>query len=126
MAIWHGKSKRKLTGGILKKNSKKKRMNLGRDHIPVKISKRKARAIRTRGGNRKIVLMSDLFANVAVGSQIKRAKIISVLKNPANPNLVRQNIITKGCTIQTEIGKAIVTSSPGQCGVINAVLVEEK
>jgi small subunit ribosomal protein S8e len=126
MAIWHRTSKRKLTGGMLKKHSKKARMDLGRDNIPVKIAKRKASRLRTRGGNQKMVLFSETFANIAVGSQIKRAKILSVVKNPANPNLVRQNIITKGCTVQTEIGKAVVTSSPGQCGVVNAVLVEEK
>lgn len=126
MAIWHLRSKRKLTGGLLKKNSKKKRANLGRDSMHVKIAGRKALKVRVLGGSEKLVLQSDNFANVRVGKETKKAKILSVVKNPANPNLVRQNVITKGCTIQTEIGKALVTSRPGQSGIINAVLVEEK
>lgn len=126
MAMWHLRSKRKPTGGLIKKNSKKKRMDLGRDSIHVKISERKALKIRTLGGSKKLVLQSENFANIRVGKEIKKAKIISVVKNPANPNLVRQNVITKGCTIQTEIGKALVTSRPGQSGIVNAVLVEEK
>ncbi|RLF79472.1 30S ribosomal protein S8e, partial [Thermococci archaeon] len=44
---------------------------------------------------------------------------------PANRQYVRRNIITKGAIIQTEIGKAIVTSRPGQDGVVNAVLIKE-
>ena len=35
------------------------------------------------------------------------------------------NIITKGSVIQTEKGKAQVTSRPGQHGVVSAVLVNE-
>ena len=126
MAIWHLRSRRKPTGGLLKKNSKKKRMNIGRDMVPVKIASRKSHFVRVRGGSRKIALQSENFANIVVGKDVKKTRIISVVKNPANPNLVRQNIITKGCTIQTELGKAIVTSRPGQTGSVNAVLVEEK
>lgn len=126
MAIWHLRSKRKSTGGLLKKNSKKTRKDLGRDMIPLKIASRKVIKIRTLGGGEKLVLHSEAFANIVVGKDVKRAKILSVVKNPANPNLVRQNVITKGCTIQTELGKAIVTSRPGQSGLVNAVLLEEK
>jgi small subunit ribosomal protein S8e len=32
--------------------------------------------------------------------------------------------VTKGAIIQTEIGKARVTSRPGQSGAINAVLID--
>ena len=126
MAIWHLRSKRKPTGGMLKSNSKKTKMDLGRDVIHVRIAKRKAAKVRTRGGGEKLVLHSETFANIVVGKEVKKAKILSVVKNPANPNLVRQNVITKGCTIRTELGNAIVTSRPGQSGLVNAVLVEEK
>ena len=53
------------------------------------------------------------------------SKIIEVVENSANPNYVRQNIITKGSIIETEKGKAKVTSRPGQHGVVNAVLVAD-
>ena len=52
------------------------------------------------------------------------AKIKTVLENPANPNLTRRNIITKGCIVQTEKGKARITSRPGQQGSLNAVLIK--
>ncbi|MCE4622698.1 MAG: 30S ribosomal protein S8e, partial [Desulfurococcales archaeon] len=35
-------------------------------------------------------------------------------------------IIVKGAIIETTEGKAIVTSRPGQDGVVNAVLIKEK
>ena len=52
-------------------------------------------------------------------------KIVAVVENSANPNYVRQNIITKGSIIETEKGKAKVTSRPGQHGVVNAVLITD-
>ena len=42
-----------------------------------------------------------------------------------NLNNIKVNIITKGSVIQTEKGKAQVTSRPGQHGVVSAVLVNE-
>ena len=53
-------------------------------------------------------------------------KIISVVENPANRQYVRRNIVTKGAIVQTEIGKALVTSRPGQDGIVNAVLLKEE
>jgi small subunit ribosomal protein S8e len=38
---------------------------------------------------------------------------------------VRQNIVTRGAVIETEAGRARVTSRPGQHGVINAVLITD-
>ncbi|MCX6709925.1 MAG: 30S ribosomal protein S8e, partial [Candidatus Woesearchaeota archaeon] len=37
---------------------------------------------------------------------------------------VRRNIIVMSTIIDTEIGKARVTSRPGQHGIINAVLIK--
>jgi len=34
--------------------------------------------------------------------------------------------MTKGSVIDTEFGKAVITSRPGQDGVVNAVIVQEK
>ncbi|RLF82243.1 30S ribosomal protein S8e, partial [Thermococci archaeon] len=55
-----------------------------------------------------------------------KVKIISVVENPANRQYVRRNIVTKGAIVQTEIGKALVTSRPGQDGIVNAVLLKEE
>jgi small subunit ribosomal protein S8e len=46
-----------------------------------------------------------------------------VKNNPANPFFARRNITTKGAVIETDIGDAIVTSRPGQDGIVNARLI---
>ena len=56
--------------------------------------------------------------------KVTRTKILTVTENPANPNYVQRNIITKGAIIQTELGNARITSRMGQDGVVNAVLIE--
>jgi small subunit ribosomal protein S8e len=52
-----------------------------------------------------------------------QAKVKSVVECPANRHYVRRNIMVKGAIIETEKGKARVTSRPGQHGTVNAVLV---
>ncbi|MEM5772914.1 MAG: 30S ribosomal protein S8e, partial [Candidatus Aenigmatarchaeota archaeon] len=76
----------------------------------------------------KIKAFSVEFANVIdpKTNSTKRVKILDVLENPANPHFVRRKIITKGTIINTELGKAKVTSRPSQHGLVNAVLIEEK
>ena len=49
--------------------------------------------------------------------------ILNVIENPANPNLVRRNIITKGTVVETKLGKVKITSRPGQEGSVNGVLI---
>ena len=53
----------------------------------------------------------------------KKAKIINEIENPANRNFIRRNILTRGAVVETDAGKARITSRPGQDGVVNAVLV---
>lgn len=126
MAQWHLRSKRKITGGLLKRASKKKRHQRGRDFLPAHIGTVKVKILRSRGGNSKFMLLSSNIANVLAAGRAQKAKILSVVENKADAQFVRRNIITKGAIIQTELGKARVTSRPGQDGIINAVLVEEK
>lgn len=52
-----------------------------------------------------------------------KAKIKTVVDNPANKNFVRRNILTRGTIIDTDKGKAKITSRPGQQGTLNAVLI---
>ncbi|MEK6949175.1 MAG: 30S ribosomal protein S8e, partial [Nanoarchaeota archaeon] len=49
--------------------------------------------------------------------------IKTISGNPANRHFVRRNIMTKGAIIETEKGKARITSRPGQDGAVNAVLI---
>ena len=53
----------------------------------------------------------------------KLVEIKTVVENPANRNFVRRNILTKGAIVETELGKAKITSRPGQQGFLNAVLL---
>ena len=67
------------------------------------------------------------MANIADSKTNKftKAKIETVLESPANRHFTRRNILVKGTIIQTDKGKARVTSRPGQDGVINAILIKE-
>lgn len=92
--------------------------------METKIGSEKKKRQRTHGGNKKIKLQRAEYANVVTKEGTKKTKIMSVLENQASRHYVRRNIITKGALIETELGKAKVTSRPGQHGVINAVLLE--
>ena len=52
------------------------------------------------------------------------ADVKTVVDSPANRNFVRRSIMTKGAVIETSLGKARITSRPGQEGFLNAVLVK--
>jgi small subunit ribosomal protein S8e len=79
---------------------------------------------RVRGGRHKIAAEKVSFANVATPDGIKKSKIITVKECPADRHFARENIIVKGAVLETDLGKARVTSRPGQDGVVNAVLVK--
>lgn len=126
MARSQQKSKRKASGGIYHPARSKRSREVARPPTYTKLEARKPKKLRKRSGQFKQILLSVKEANVT-NSQGKTAKteITNVINNPANPNLVRRNIITKGTIIQTKLGKAKVTSRPGQEGMVNAVLIQE-
>lgn len=128
MARWQGKSLKKPTGGRRRLTRGKRKYEMGRDFIEPKLGESKIIRIRGRGGNQKLRLLSTNVANVTdpKTGRTTKAKILGVEENPANRHFVRRHILTKGAIIATEIGKARITSRPGQDGVINAVLVEAK
>ena len=70
-------------------------------------------------------IISTELANVVNPKTKKssRVKIQTVVENRANPFYVRRNIFNKGAIIETELGKAKITSRPGQHGVVNAILI---
>ena len=80
--------------------------------------------IDARGNGEKRRARATNVASVATGSETVEAEIEDVVENPANPNYVRRNIVTKGAVIQTSEGRARVTSRPGQTGQVNAVLLD--
>lgn len=104
--------------------AKRKKHQLGRGPTETQVGEKKFKTVDARGGNRKVRAISTDVASVSVGGEVKSAEIEDVIENPANPNYVRRNIITKGALLDTSEGTARVTSRPGQDGQVNAVLEE--
>jgi small subunit ribosomal protein S8e len=125
MAVWQGNSKRSKTGRRIRSARNKRRFEIGRELHVTTIGPLKQKSIRTRGNNRKSRLLTSDIAYVIDPQTNKTTKteIITVVENSANIHYVRRNIMNKGAIINTKIGKAKITSRPGQSGVINAVLL---
>jgi len=116
---------RKITGGRYIANKKKKSYEIAGQRRIVKIGEEKRKTKRIKGGNIKTFLLNAKFINVLTGAKKqKRAEIKNVLETPSNRFLARQNVITKGAIIETDLGKVKVTNRPSQEGVINGILVE--
>ncbi|PKK81240.1 MAG: 30S ribosomal protein S8e [Thermoplasmata archaeon HGW-Thermoplasmata-2] len=126
MALWQGRSHRKPTGGILRSNRGKRKFEIGSEVHETTIGKQKIRQVRTTGGAKKVKVAVAEVANITnpKTGKTQKFKIKSVIQNTANPHYVRRNIVTKGAVIETEGGKARVTSRPGQDGTVNAVMLE--
>jgi small subunit ribosomal protein S8e len=117
---------RKISGGkYIKRMKKKKYTQLGQGKI-VKLSENEKRKTkRVLGGNKKNYLLKAKFVNIQEkGKKAKRAEIKKVLETPSNKFLARQEILTKGTIIQTDLGKVKITNRPTQEGMINGVLIE--
>jgi|TARA_B100001964_G_C14234742_1_gene601855 small subunit ribosomal protein S8e len=126
MAISQRRSLRKFSGSKYKrKGRKQKQYELGREPALTKLEKKRAIYIRTMGNNRKARLLGINTANLfdPKAKKYEQIKIKTILENPANRHFVRRNIMTKGTIIDTEKGKARITSRPGQDGTVNAVLI---
>jgi len=125
MAVWQGNSKRSKTGRRIRYARNKRRFEIGRELHLTTIGPMKRKPIRTRGDNRKSRVLTADIAYVVDPKTNKTTKteIITVVENSANVHYIRRNIMNKGAIINTKIGKAKITSRPGQSGVINAVLL---
>ncbi len=126
MALWQGKSQRKPTGGRRRYARGKRKFEISREVSPTVVAKEHAsETLRTRGGNHKTRVLGALKVNLVDPKTGKSTSVdvTNVRENPANPNYVQRNFVTKGAIIETSAGRARVTSRPGQDGVINAVLV---
>jgi len=128
MAIWQGRPKRKPTGGRMRPARKKRKFEVGREKQFTRLGPRKVKMYRTKGANSKARILTSDLANVVdpKTKAVKRVKILTVKSNPSNPNYVQRNIMTKGATVMTELGEAVITSRCGQDGVINAMLIESE
>ncbi|MEM4513417.1 MAG: 30S ribosomal protein S8e [Ignisphaera sp.] len=124
MSVYQGKDLKKTSGGRRRSHRDKRKYELGSYPTETKLLSNDLREIkRTFGGNTKVKLKYTGYANVydPETKKCRKARILQVVEVPANKDYARRSIIVKGTIIQTEIGKAVVTSRPGQDGVVNAV-----
>ena len=125
MGIWQARSRRKRTGGRLRPIRKKRRFEIARELQQAVVGSGTVKRYRVRGANQKLRVLTAGTINVfdPATKSNKVAKIVTVRENPANPNYVQRNIITKGAIVETDVGLVRVRSRPGQDGVLNGVRV---
>ncbi len=125
MARAQTRSQRKVSGGRYRSYRTKRKHELASYPAMTRLGERDASARREMGGHKKCFLLSAKEINVSdqKGKTVK-VEILNVVENPANPNLVRRNVMTKGAVVETKLGKVRITSRPGQVGTINGVLVQ--
>ena len=126
LARSQARSKRKFTGKKYKTFHKKRKRELERPSIETEIGQEKKKKQRTMGGNHKLKLFSTSYINVTdlKSNKTSKVKILKFDSNESSKDLNRRHIITKGAIVDTEVGKAKVTSRPGQHGVMNGVLIQ--
>ncbi len=129
-SYYQGNDNRKPTGGIRGRHVKVKRKALGGGppRLAVLSPTERRKAERTFGGNRKVRLVRVTYVNVFIPSEGKarKVRIIRIVESPANREFLKRGIVVKGTVVETEAGKAVITSRPSQEGVANALLLEGK
>ena len=124
MARSQAKAKRKTTGGRYKSTQSKKKHELAGYQINTKLGDLKIKLKRILGGNQKrSTLVANQISVTDKKGKTTKTEILNVVENPANPNLVRRNILTKGAIVETKLGKAKITSRPGQEGSVCGILI---
>lgn len=118
------KQGKKISGGRYHKSRKKKLYELPGQKRTVRLGEDKRKTVKVRGGKKKTFLFKVKRINLLVSGKIKRVEIKNVIETPSNRFLARQNVITKGTIVDTELGKARVTNRPGQEGAVNGVLLK--
>ena len=116
---------RKITGGKYIQRRKKKKNERPGQKKAVKLGKQeKRKVIKTLGGNKKVILFSGKIINVNQKGKTKKTEIKNVLETPSNKFFARQDILTKGTIVETELGKVRITNRPSQEGIINGTIIE--
>lgn len=128
MTQWNIDKGKKITGGKINLNSKKKKYQRGSQPTYTIVGNLKKRTDRRRFGLNKLRIVSADFVNVLnpKTKKAKKMKVIDVVEHADNPHYTRRGIITKGCVVKTEAGLVKITSRPSQHGVVNGILLEER
>jgi len=111
---------------IGKRSHRDKRLrHVGGEPVHTKIGAKLVKKVKVKGGKTKAKVKRIDVANVATKNGIKKAEIIAVEKGN-NAELTRENVITKGAIVKTNMGLVKITSRPGQDGTVNGKLIEEQ
>jgi small subunit ribosomal protein S8e len=129
LSFYQGRDSKKPSGGYRARPYKVKRKALGGGPpTNTALSDTEVRRIiRVFGGNTKVKADAVQYANLYIPSERKAVKvrIVRIVETPGNRELAKRQVIVKGAIIETERGRAVVTSRPGQDGIVNAVLIEK-
>jgi len=127
MALWQGSSKRSKTGRRIRYARGKRKFEIGREQHFTTLGPTTTKIVRTKGNNRKTRVKTSNFAYLLdpKTNKITKTDIVTVKENAANIHYVRRNIMNKGAIIETKLGKAKITSRPGQSGTVNAILLSK-
>jgi len=96
--------KRSPTGAQRAHYRKKRKFELGRQAANTKLGVKRIHSVRVRGGNLKYRALRLDSGNFAWGSEhvTRKTRIISVVYNASNNELVRTNTLVKGAIIQVD------------------------
>ena len=131
MAKWHGISRRKPSGGRLKRPNRyrgKRRTEVSSEAQYAYIGEKDDRKMyRKNAGSQttRLLLANTVNVNIPKEGKTVKATINSVIANDADPNFIRRNIVTKGSVVDTSMGKVKITSRPGMHGVASGILLED-
>ncbi|KAJ7361828.1 40S ribosomal protein [Desmophyllum pertusum] len=98
---WH---KRRSTGGKKKALRKKRKYELGRPPANTKMGSKRIHPVRTRGGNQKFRALRLETGNYSWGSEsvTRKTRVIDVVYNASNNELVRTKTLVKNCIVQVD------------------------
>ncbi len=128
MPTWHSAlTKRKITGGRRKSYRTKRAIEAGGYPTETSLGESKRKVKKMYGSEKKIKLLKEKYVNISISRTGKTEKVTidKIVENTANIDYNRRKVITRGAVIETSLGKAIITSRPGQDGVLNAILLIE-
>ncbi|KAK9718162.1 ribosomal protein S8A [Basidiobolus ranarum] len=96
--------KRSHTGAKRAHYRKKRKFELGRQAANTKLGAKRIHEVRVRGGNRKFRALRLDTGNFSWGSEsiAKKTRIVAVVYNASNNELVRTNTLVKGAVIQVD------------------------
>lgn len=93
--------KRRLTGGRMPIHKKKRAFEKARQPANTKLAEKRVRTVRVRGGNlkRRALRMNEGNFNWQSMGTTRKTKIINVVYNASDNDLVRTNTLVKNCIV---------------------------